>query len=68
MFEDITLAGLVSRQKPDGSIINMRLTTIYVTPSLIGALPQYVKDVHNISGLKIHIGAKSRKCTLALEI
>ncbi|PFX24721.1 gastric intrinsic factor-like [Stylophora pistillata] len=39
-----TLRWLVSRQKPDGSFINL-LSTLYVTPALIGALPYDVKDI-----------------------
>ena len=39
-----TMRWLKSRQNPDGSFINL-LSTIYVTPALIGALPYDLKDI-----------------------
>ncbi|KAL9981611.1 hypothetical protein ACROYT_G010337 [Oculina patagonica] len=39
-----TLRWLKSRQNPDGSFINL-LSTIYVIPALIGALPYDLKDM-----------------------
>lgn len=39
-----TMRWLKSRQNPDGSFINL-LSTIYVIPALIGALPYDLKDI-----------------------
>lgn len=62
-----TLRWLVSRQKPDGSFINL-LSTLYVTPALIGALPHDVKDIACLRTTDVSDQQEQQNITVCVEL
>ena len=64
-----TMRWLKSRQNPDGSFINL-LSTIYVIPALIGALPYDLQDIrcpNNTTGIVHNVHCLQSVSPLKLE-